>query len=60
MWQQRHQNSVDRNGRGLMIRLTKRWSEPLTRHGESSTGFDFMKQFQQLATVHPPRRVSGG
>jgi len=34
--------------------LTKRWSEPLTRHCESSTGFDFMKQFQ-LATVYPPR-----
>ena len=36
------------------------WSRPLARHGESSTGFDFMKQFQQLATVHPPRRASGG
>jgi hypothetical protein len=40
-------------------RLTNRWSEPLTRHGESSTGFDFMKQFQQLATAYPPRRVRG-
>jgi hypothetical protein len=25
----------------LICRLTKRWSEPLTRHGESSTGFWF-------------------
>jgi hypothetical protein len=27
VWQQRHQNSADRNGRGMMIRLTKRTAD---------------------------------
>jgi len=50
---------ITRGSQVRVTRLTNRWSEPLTRHGESSIGFNLMKQFWQLATVYPPRRVSG-
>jgi hypothetical protein len=50
---------VPRSQCSLLMRTIKRLSEPLTRHGESWTGFKLMKHFQQLATVYPPRRVSG-